>query len=305
MDLKNELSWSKSREGLLRKCPRQYFYRYYGGWGGWEDGADPQKRELYILSKLKSRHMWAGEVVHDCIERTLKNIETGIDPLPPEKILEITRDRMREAYKSSKQGLYRDRPKTCALFEHEFKESIQNSEWKRIADHVDHCLKTFYKSDIYAEIRSLPVKNWLEVERLAGFNLSGTHVHVKLDFAYQKADGIVIIDWKTGRWDSGDNSIQLACYARYAQEKWGVEPGKITTMEFNLATGKSKGQKCSPGSIKSVESYILGSIEDMKKYLRNVENNEAHKMDFKATENAETCRRCNYQKICPDSLAAK
>src|SRR5690242_16486769 len=123
-DLKNELSWSKSREDVFSHCKRQYYYRYYGSWGGWESGADPRVREYYVLSKLKSRHMWAGEVVHECIERSLRNIEAGIDPLPTEEIIAITKDRMRAEFRSSREGLYRDKPKSCALAEHEFKEAV-------------------------------------------------------------------------------------------------------------------------------------------------------------------------------------
>ena len=53
---------------MFTECPRQYWFQYYGFWSGWQVGADPRTREIYILKQLKNRHMWAGERVHSCIE---------------------------------------------------------------------------------------------------------------------------------------------------------------------------------------------------------------------------------------------
>ena len=73
-ELKNEFSWSKSRDAAFRECLRRYFFQYYGAWGGWYNDAEPRTRKLYVLKQLKNRAMWAGEKVHDCIERGLQNV---------------------------------------------------------------------------------------------------------------------------------------------------------------------------------------------------------------------------------------
>ncbi len=93
--LVNEFSWSRSRDSTFKDCRRRYYFQYYGSWGGWEATADPETREIYILKQLKSRQMWAGEVVHSCIERSLENLRAGIEPLALEKILSLTLDQMR------------------------------------------------------------------------------------------------------------------------------------------------------------------------------------------------------------------
>ena len=38
-ELKNEFSWSNSRDATFRECPRRYYFRYYGSWGGWSVSA--------------------------------------------------------------------------------------------------------------------------------------------------------------------------------------------------------------------------------------------------------------------------
>ncbi len=78
--LVNEFSWSKSRNELFRKCLRQYYFQYYGSWGGWEIDAEPRIRRIYVLKQLQNRHIWAGNKVHDCIKRALRNMRRGIRP---------------------------------------------------------------------------------------------------------------------------------------------------------------------------------------------------------------------------------
>ena len=64
-ELANEFSWSRSRDATFQDCRRKYFYQYYGAWGGWDPGAPPDVRRLYILKQLSSRQQWAGRIVHD------------------------------------------------------------------------------------------------------------------------------------------------------------------------------------------------------------------------------------------------
>jgi hypothetical protein len=50
-ELKNELSWSKTRDEIFRTCPRQYWFAYYGYWNGWHENAPERTRQIYILRK--------------------------------------------------------------------------------------------------------------------------------------------------------------------------------------------------------------------------------------------------------------
>ena len=70
-ELKNEFSWSKTRDEVFKTCLRQYWFVYYGYWNGWLENAPERTRQIYILKNLKNRQMWAGEKVHECIQRSL------------------------------------------------------------------------------------------------------------------------------------------------------------------------------------------------------------------------------------------
>ena len=119
-EFRNEFSWSKTRDEVFKTCPRQYWFAYYGYWNGWLENAPKRTRQIYILKNLKNRHVWAGERVHECIQRSLNNIRRGIQVLPIDEIVTITVDQMRAEFRSSKSRNYWKNPKSCALFEHEY-----------------------------------------------------------------------------------------------------------------------------------------------------------------------------------------
>jgi len=100
-ELKNEFSWSSSRDATFRECPRRYYFRYYGSWGGWSVSADPRTRKLYVLKQLRTRQMWAGAAVHERIKASLRDIRRGGEPMPAEDAVEAALSAMRTEYLAS------------------------------------------------------------------------------------------------------------------------------------------------------------------------------------------------------------
>lgn len=299
-DLKNEFSWSKSRDEVFRKCPRQYYFQYYGSWGGWNIDCDARTRKIYVLKQLQSRSMWAGSKVHDCIRRALENQRRGIKPMMQREAVDATLASMRKDFANSRRGDYWKNPKSCGLFEHEYALNLPNSAWKETADHVVRCLDIFYQSDVFMRIKELSVEQWLEMEDFSSFQLDGIKIHVVLDFSYRDSDGnIVIYDWKTGRSDAERNDVQLACYSYYATQKWAVVPEKVQTIEFNLATGRELNYAITGKSLESILQHIRGSIRDMKMLLDDPTANRASEDRFTYTTQNAACRYCNYKKVCP------
>jgi hypothetical protein len=299
-DLVNEFSWSKTRDESMRKCPRRYYFHYYGSWGGWENDCPVRTRRIYVLKQLVTRAMWAGAKVHDCIKKSLRNTRRGIEPMPEDEAIETTLAIMRSDYANSRRGDYWKNPKSCGFFEHEYGIDLPDNAWKETADHVVRCLKTFYSAPLFETIRALPPDRWLDVEDYSSFQLDGVKVHVVLDFSYRGDDGgIVIYDWKTGRSDSERNEIQLACYTFYASEKWNAPPDKITTIEFNLASGREVPYLIKGVGLDSILQYIRGSMRDMQVLLDDPAANTATEERFAYTPNESVCGYCNFRKICP------
>jgi len=243
--------------------------------------------------------MWAGQKVHDCIKHTLKNLQRGISVLDVDEIVSITLDQMRDDFRSSRERRYLLYPKTCALFEHEYEKDIADSAWKKVAENVEQCLRNFYSSETFAMLKDLPQENWLEVENFSFFDLDGTKIWAVIDCSFRTEDGATIIDWKTGRSTTSDVSLQLACYAMYGRETWGIRPEKIKLIEYNLLSDQKMESSVTEGEIANTRTYIKGSIADMQSLLVDVENNIAKdEVSFKKVEDNWVRDRCNFRKVC-------
>src|SRR5437016_1321484 len=139
-DLANEFSWSRSRDGAFQECKRRYFYHYYGAWGGWDAAVAPEVRRLYILKQLASRQQWAGRTVHDAIELALHGLRDGRS-MPVEPFVADVIERMRGEWRSSRDGRYREIPKTTALFEHEYQVDLKPEAWQALRENVATCVR--------------------------------------------------------------------------------------------------------------------------------------------------------------------
>jgi hypothetical protein len=300
---RNEFSWSVTRDRTFEECPRRYYFNYYGYWGGWEPDAPERVRETYVLKQLATRATWIGQVVHDCIKRSLDNLSRNIPVLPLEEIIRITRDRMRRDFRSSRSGHYRSNPKhACGLFEHEYKIEVPDEKWREAWEQVEHCLHTFYESDVYKQLSTLASEDFLEIERLSTFDLDGNPVTIRLDCVTREKDRIIVWDWKTGRRESRDARFQLACYAFYAASAYGVPINRITQRRFELYHDDVHEDTIAEGELTEVLSYIRGSIADMKALLDDPERNLASEACFSKVNRREVCYRCQFLRVCEPDL---
>ena len=121
--LENNFTWSSSRDGTFQRCARQYWWQYYGSWGGWDRSAPSEAREAYVLKNLATRWAWVGTAVHETIESLLRRHQKDASgeelvferPRTPEvqveAEVEALTQRMRDQFKESREGHYRARPK--------------------------------------------------------------------------------------------------------------------------------------------------------------------------------------------------
>ena len=305
-ELKNEFSWSKTRDEVFKTCSRQYWFAYYGYWNGWLDKVLERTRQIYILKNLKNRQMWAGEKVHECIQRSLNNIRRGIKVLSIDEIVSITLDQMRGEFRSSRAKNYLKNPKSCALFEHEYGIEMTDDQWKEVAGNVETCLRNFYASDIYYGLKSHPKSDWLEVEEFSSFHLDDIKINLAIDCAIKEGDDILIYDWKTGKSMPEDLSIQLCCYALYAIEKWNIAPKSLRIIEYNLSFNKATEFSVTHGETENIKGYIRGSIKDMRSLLTDVSNNIPFEEEkFTKVEDDRVSLRCNFKGVFKPSLETK
>lgn len=302
-DFKNEFSWSVSRNSLFQECMRKYYYNYYGSWGGWDVNIpDKVVRELYILKNLQMRWMWKGNIVHHEIERVLKELVSTGSLTPFEKSRERVTKLMREGFRSSREGRYRNvngsLKNELALFEHEYETDTSDEKWKKNYDETILCLENFYGSDVLDSVRELDKSEVITIESMkpSTLSFSDERLFVKPDLAYKKDGGLRIVDWKTGGTDSDD--FQFRVYTIYAMEELGFDLRDIEVIEYNLVHDRKIVHNFTQEEIEAAKRTIIESIAEMKSLLADPEENIAVMTDFPRTENLKTCDWCNFKKIC-------
>lgn len=295
MKLENRFSWSKSRHEKFDACLRQYYYQYYGSWGGWERDADPEVRELYLLKKLTNRHAWSGTAVHDAIKWVLSRLRDGGDP-DPARVIETIRHGMRAQFCESRDGLYRHR-KAFGLREHEYEEKVTAEQWREVWENVERCLEAFFRSRWPALARSLSREAWLPIDELGSFVHDGIPVYAAPDFAYRKDGGVVVVDWKTGKMREADRD-QVLGYALYARDAWDVPLERIECRVVYLPEMEEVEVPVDAASIADFVQRMEESIRAMRARLADPEANVARIQDFPPTENSATCAHCAFRRPC-------
>jgi hypothetical protein len=284
---------------MFEECRRKYFYHYYGAWGGWDPGAPPETRRLYMLKQLTGRQGWAGRVVHEAIEMALRVLHVGRD-LPEPWLLDETLRRMRQEWRFSRSGGYRENPKRpVALFEHEYAVEVNDRTWQVLRDHVLRCLRAFYRLPLLVEIRQTPRERWTLIEDVRAFQFEGTPVYAAPDFGFwTNAGRLALVDWKTGSPDPEETAVQLGCYALYARDVLEVPPESVDLFEVNLREGTMTAHAWDARRAEAIGERLRLSIRAMKTWLRDPEANIAAIEDFERSEDLRLCRRCNFRAVC-------
>lgn len=313
--LRNELVWSSSRRRTFETCRRRYYYAYYGSWGGWEAAADERCRELYALKQLSARPLWAGNVVHEEVARVLRAVREGRPAPDPLEVERRAVHRMRSQFRVSRDtppAAFRGDPKrTFRLIEHEYRMPVPRERWVETREKVLRCLRGFFSSEIYRVLLALPAEGWLHVEDPAGppdrLRMGGLEVYAQPDCVYRDAAGAVhVLDWKTGRQEAA-NWDQLALYALYAEERWGVPAVSVRAREVNLFLGTDTEHHLEEGLLDGLRQKIRSSLDAMRSLLVEgdaEDNRPLAEEAFAVTEDERACRMCVYRAACPGPAAS-
>ena len=99
--------------------------------------------------------------------------------------------------------------------------------------------------------------------------------------------------------------MQLACYAMYAMEKWGVDPESVKLIEYNLLANQGTEFTIGATEIENTKTYIAGSIADMQSLLVDVDDNVPKGEEaFHKVEDERVRADCNFRKVCDSKTSS-
>jgi CRISPR/Cas system-associated exonuclease Cas4 (RecB family) len=291
-DEKPAFSWSVSRHDTFHTCARRYYFSYYAA------PVDPEIRRLKRLSALP---MWAGSVVHETIEGFLK----AFDSLPSAEeqdaiVRSAVHGDMLRSWRQSERGPAAEGPDAFRLFEHEYEQPVDQEDKKIVVTTVMRSLRNFFKSPTLREAFAVGRERWLTVEDLVSFHVGETEVFLRMDLAYRDPQGqVVIVDWKTGRREGRFSEVQLAGYALYARERgWVSSADALRTELAYLAIPRYVRRKVNDKKLQAARAFIEKSASRMRALLIDAAGNIARLEDFPMIDRPQTCRRCNFRRLC-------
>ena len=312
MAIFHELSWSSSRARTFGECKRMYYYQYYGGWRGWERDEPEERQRIYRLSKLTRMYLETGSIVHSCVARYFhsKKLERVLDS---EELAETGADMLREKFRESVQGRWRQRPAKFTHFaEHHFEESTVSDRASaaeyggRHVERIRESIRGFFETPDLAWVREAAPETYVHVEEedsFDTFDFEGTKVFGIPDFAIQDGRGLVhLYDWKTGKPDEDNDPFQLHVYALYADTEWEIPRERFRAYDAYLGTRKVQPCEISEKSLDEARARIRASIEAMRELHFNADEGMGSAAPFPQipadSPAAVECKSCRFRELC-------
>lgn len=301
-ELRNELSWSRSRIATFRECLRRYWYQYYGKWGGWAFDAPAATRRIYVLSRMTRLPLAAGDAVHRVIRRGIGDAFENRPPAAdPEREVTAILD---AAWQAALRGAWQKDPKRWPPFQEIWYGPPPDAAVvERAAERARRSVRHFFASDTFEAIRQLGGGNLLALDESGFFDdpdplkVGGRRVWALPDLAMRTPEGCTIWDWKTGETPS-DDTEQVTAYALDARHRWPACTARIRAVVYYLAPDTKVETEITEAKLEAARESILLDIESMEGRLADVETNRADESAFPRTEDRSRCDSCSFREVC-------
>ena len=297
---------------MLRRCPRQWFYKTVFAKSR---SKDPQRREAYLLSKLQTISGWRGQIVDSVLSNfVVEELNAGRRPtlraaIARARVLFNEQRAFGLAHRLREPDLVPSQagPAFAAFFKVEYGEPIASSEFDQAWADIERALRIIWKNtELRAKVRR---GRRLVAQRNLLFDHFGAKVRAVPDLIVFFADRPpLIIDWKVHSFGTRDSGDQLTTYAIAlartpphadfvtSGKRWNTED--IELIEAQLIVDSFRNHPLSSAAVAQAEERIATGISAIQLACGGCNATELTAEDFPTARNPQTCRGCPYRKIC-------
>lgn len=316
-ELKNNFCWSFSQSKDCNDCLRRHYWNRYGFWGGWDSSAPETARTAYRLKQMSNKWSLIGDAVDRTIGETVHRLAVGAE-VSYDQALQKATTLLRDAWKQHCTGKWRANPKRCVCIREVYYDeissepSIGRDAWaESVKDRTESCLKNFF-SRVLPRLEGITAANIVPVAHVdqgdpEHFYLGQVKVYAIPDYAYARADKVIILDWKTGRVRK-EHEQQIRVYGLWAQMKHQAPADSIELSLEYLESGESVAVSYTPELASDVCDTIMESVNRMRENIvdGDIQRNEPNDIEtFVKTDNLNACRICNYLELCNRQFVLK
>ncbi|MDE2125245.1 MAG: PD-(D/E)XK nuclease family protein [Armatimonadetes bacterium] len=296
------VEWSYSRRSLLEKCPRQYYYAYYGA-NKRRAQNDPDKLLLHRLKGMSNRHMRVGDILHMVIANYFRARQRGddwtLDRLTGWAndilVADITYSESDPRGENPHEGQFP--PKLLHEFYYGWADVLDL--YAEARERLSSALAMFYTAEAFGPLRMMGCLPDAEIERTVSIAGLPCRAEGKVDL-YRVADGgIKIVDWKSGVPGSGgDDSLQLSAYGLWAHVEQGIPPQLVSVSMAFLGNGAVVSYGVSDSEMAATRARICQDAERMALAHEYVALSGS--AAFTAHPQPRVCQMCPFLCACSD-----
>ncbi|MCG8532206.1 MAG: PD-(D/E)XK nuclease family protein [Desulfovibrionales bacterium] len=292
-------SWSYSKIGTLKQCPRKYYFQYFGSKKRLALN-EPNKERLIFLSTLSNKHLVGGSIVHTVIATYLKKKRKG-EEWDLNRLINWSKKLLSESFiysENLRNGIVDNRIYPPAILKEVYYSKRDLSGLRNeIENKIVTNLTNFIQSKKFEELKDGAIQVNSLIEAKAVFKIDeSTQINGQIDIAFDSKEGIIIADWKTGKVEHEDTSLQLLAYALWAIEKKSIETNRIKIKKAYLFEDRLEELEFSEKHLFRARARILQDVE----LLRDLHEfgKEGISDAFTKCDQERVCTTCQFEEIC-------
>ena len=297
-----KMSWSPSKIGTLKQCPRRFYYQYYGSKQS-KAKFDDNKERLQYLAGLSNKSLVAGEIIHNVIAVYFRKAKQK-DVWATDRLISFALSMLRRSIQYSKDeraGIHNVVPYPPSILKEIYYVATNDQElFEEIAERLKISLKNFSESDLFAHLRQNGKREDSIIEGKCIYTLpDNIKINGVIDIAFQDAENFWIADWKTGKYDQEETSLQLLSYALWATLQKGIPNQSVSIQKAYLLDNKLEPLVYSDEQLTRAKVRIIQDVEILRElHDFGIEGNY---QAFTKCQQQRVCNLCPFQEVCDKS----
>jgi CRISPR/Cas system-associated exonuclease Cas4 (RecB family) len=296
---------SLSAHRCLRKCQRQFYYRYLLAS---HSARDPVRHEAFILKQLNSTEAWAGNLVHRCLEEIVAPALTVGGSIDWAAATEETLRRMHRQFTFSQTRRYREpgivkgrESDYCALLIHDGDQAQPADALTQVEETVRLAFSNLaMMSNLW--IRLSGHLNY-RTEDEFWIKLDDETIKVKLDLhCLHWTKHPVIVDWKCYRSMGGSDAapqLNLYAWALLQQPNWRqFDPASMELLEVMPLSGEVKQHPFDARRLAEVDDLLFEAANEIRRVFGTGKHDGVDVADLAYANSPGTCAFCSYVEMC-------
>jgi hypothetical protein len=306
-------AFSISGYRTFQKCQWQWYFITKAKSGNVKN--DPYRREITMLSHLRTLAAWRGQLVDDVLSTEMVAAFTQKQQFSLDDALEVALSLFEKRLRFSQNHEYRDTnnkkshlpEEFSPLLEHEYDIPLSDEQLDGAWLEIEIALTNFFQNESFVEM--LRNAEHLDAQRTLNYKLEGFSIIGTPDLiVYSKGQAPLIVDWKVHGEPVKRYSQQLLVYAlglhltlpqNFQRANWKKFPlTDYRLVEYQLLKNDLRDYRVTEDYLDQTREFILEGAYRLQLAGAEDPYNIDDLQDLEQTDDPENCLTCCFRKIC-------